>query len=198
VSLHVVSALPPSSTPQTEHLINLPQLPRSDIIWPSPAHPDLYAVQNYNPRNYFDALAIHRIFPPHSQSDSFYLGETEDALAIVDLHSKTGEFAVSVASGMDTRVDIVNRAGKPFTLYATDKCAGFRAFDVKKVGDEYVMACILSSGPKKEPPNIWTGRIRGQQRVCVACPVACTYPLMSHTAHAHHQAVRALAVGGRS
>lgn len=121
-------------------------------------------------------MAVHHIFPvqPDASSrepDSFYLGETENALSMVNLRSKNGEFAVSVASGMDSRVDILDRHGKMFTLYSTDKCAVFREFDVKKVGDEYVMACALSSGPKKEPPNIWTGRIRGSQRVCLATPL---------------------------
>ena len=62
-------------------------------------------------------------------------------------------------------MDIVSRAGKAFTLFATDNFAGFRVFDVKRVGDEYIIACAFSSGPNKEPPNIWTGKVSGSKRV---------------------------------
>jgi hypothetical protein len=129
--------------------------------------------QSYQPHNVVDALAVHRLSPVkaappslyHLGSSCFYLGENEDALSLVDLQSNGGEFAVGVSSGMDTRVDILNGAGKAFTLFGTNRCAGFRVFDVKKVGNEYVMACALSSGPNKAPPNIWIGRVYGSQNV---------------------------------
>lgn len=118
-------------------------------------------------------MAVHRISPVQADLSSpcqlehicFYLGESEDAFSLVDLQSKDGEFAVGVASGMDTRVDILTCSGKVFTLFATDSRSGFQDFDVKKVGDEYVMACALSSAPDKAPPNIWIGRVCGLQRV---------------------------------
>ncbi|KAF8513213.1 Alpha/Beta hydrolase protein [Gautieria morchelliformis] len=188
-TLYVVSILPPSSTPQTKFLINLPRVPSSDVIWPSPSHPDLYMTQSYQPHNIVDALAVHRFSPVkadppsspcHLDSSCFYLGENEDALSLVDLQSKGGEFAVGVSSGMDTRVDILNGAGKVFTLFGTNRCAGFRVFDVKKVGHEYVMACVLSSGPKKAPPNIWIGRVYGSQNLMLTTKLSSHSPWVAN------------------
>lgn len=150
-------------------------MPSGNVIWPSPSHPDIFACLSCDPRNNIDSLAVHQFFPVPSDASTsdpfdsrcFYIGETEDTAGLVDLRSKSGEFAVNVASGMDTRVDIINRSGKLFSLYGADNREAFSGFDVKKVEDEYVMACILSSGLRKEPPNIWTGRVCGSERVCV-------------------------------
>ena len=162
-------------------------------------------IQSYNPRNIVDALAIHCFSPLYPDPSSphqlgrgcFYLGESEDAFSLVNLQSESGEFAVGVASGMDTRVDILNRAGKVFTLFATDACAGFQVFDVKKVGNEYVMACALSSGPNKEPPNIWTGKVSGSQGVRIVTSLLAQNIHLFLVAHAHYKALFALTLGSQ-
>jgi hypothetical protein len=103
--------------------------------------------------------------PVVSENERFYLGDIEDAMSLVDLCSE-GEFAVRVATGMDTRVDILNRDGKICTPFETSKREAIGSFDIKKVETGYVMACIRSSGPNKEAPNVWVGESSGTQRVC--------------------------------
>ncbi|KAF8578829.1 alpha/beta-hydrolase [Ramaria rubella] len=186
-SLCTVSVHPFSIPREAENLYELDHAPAGDAIWPSPAHPEVYIMQSYIPRNIVDALAVHRYFvgpspllrtqdPSYAgevedafslinSCNSFYAGETDDALSFINMQSQDGEFAVAVAFGLETRVDILDRDGKIFTLFETNHHSGFRAFDVKKVGDEYVMACAISSGQNKEPPNIWIGKSNETQQL---------------------------------
>jgi hypothetical protein len=109
--------------------------------------------------------SLDEVIPTVSEDQRFYLGETEDPLLLIDLRSDNGEFAVGVAAGMGTRVDILNRDGKICALFETSKREAVDSFDVKKVKNEYVMAGIRSSGPDKEAPNVWVGKCTGKQSV---------------------------------
>ncbi|KAF8526315.1 hypothetical protein BU17DRAFT_62296 [Hysterangium stoloniferum] len=56
--------------------------------------------------------------------------------------SRDGEFAVGIASGMSTRIDILNREGKLFTLFDTNDRTGFRTFDVGKTSEMHALTFI--------------------------------------------------------
>ncbi|KAF8574917.1 alpha/beta-hydrolase [Ramaria rubella] len=177
-SFFVISILPSPSDTRGKHIVDLVRPPRSDTIWPSTSHPAFYTRQSYDPKAFVDALAVHRHFNDSScpDSDPFYLGQTEDASQLINLQSSDGEFAVAVESGMSTRVDIMNHDGKLFTLFESGKLLSAKSFDIKKVDGGYVMAAIRSSGPNKEAPDVWVGRISRPQSVSLTL----TTQLSSH------------------
>lgn len=138
-----------------------------DIVWPS-SRPEIYFLGSYDPERLVDSTIVNRlsISGSHAQNEIkiFHTGQTEDADALLNIGN--GEIAVKVADGLDTRVDILNPDGKTFVLYEA-KCLELLAeFDVKQVDDQYVFAGIKSSGPRKEPPNIWIGRAKRDEKVC--------------------------------
>ncbi|KAF8587762.1 alpha/beta-hydrolase [Ramaria rubella] len=158
-SFFVISIVTPPSASKAKHVVDLERAPRSDLIWPS-SRPEFYTCQGYIPTEDVDALAVHRhsLDSPDPHTDPFYLGDTDDLLQLMNLHTSNGEFAVVVASGMTTRVDVLNHDGKLFTLFDSDTRHSCRDFDVKRVGDEYIIATIRSSSPNKEAPNVWVGK----------------------------------------
>jgi hypothetical protein len=82
-----------------------------------------------------------------------------------------GMVAVEVCKDVDTNIDVVGFSQDGiktlFTLFRTDNDAiWFGAWDAKRViGDDgtvaYVVAAVLSSAIKHQPPNVWTGVVTG-------------------------------------
>ncbi|KAF8584760.1 alpha/beta-hydrolase [Ramaria rubella] len=177
----VISILPATPAPKAKHISDLACSPVNNMIWPSSPHPEFYAFQQYVPTPNLDAFAVHRhSFDPHdSHTQAFYLGETEDLSQLIDLQSSEGHFAVAVESGMTTRVDILNRSGKLFTLFDSGESYGCGHFDVKKIGDEYIMATIRSSGPNKEAPDVWVGKASGTENLTLTTKLSSHYPWVS-------------------
>ncbi|KAF8584769.1 alpha/beta-hydrolase [Ramaria rubella] len=179
----VMSILPASSNSGAKHISNLACTPMGNsIIWPLLSHREFYATQAYIPTENIDAFAIHRhSFDPHgSDTQAFYSGETDDVFQLIDLQSSNGEFAVVIASGITSRVDILNRTGKLFTLFDSGELSACSFVDVKKVGDEYILAAVRSSGPKKETPDVWVGKIRGTQSTTFTTRLSLHFPWVSN------------------
>ncbi|KAF8513216.1 Alpha/Beta hydrolase protein [Gautieria morchelliformis] len=175
--IYTALILPPHSKPVTKHLIRLEYAPASSVIWPSQYHREFFDLYKYVPKNHNDAMAVYRhsleeISPTVSEDQRFYLGKTEDPFLLIDLRSDSGEFAVGVAAGMDTRVDILNRDGKICALFETSKREAVDSFDVRKVENEYVMAGVCSSGPDKEAPNVWVGKSSGKQSLVLTTKIS--------------------------
>jgi dipeptidyl aminopeptidase/acylaminoacyl peptidase len=78
-------------------------------------------------------------------------GDTDDAAGLVGVDT---EAAVEVASGLETRIDIVGSTS--FTAFKTSEDA-FSSWDIRKVNGNYVFVAVRSSGVTGEPENIWSG-----------------------------------------
>jgi len=162
MSLNVITINGSSSKFKPDYAVDL-NGPVYGVTWPD-ATPgqSIFALQSYIPSKSIDAIAVQRysVDSTLSHRGVFYSGEVDDAEGLQLIPSSGGEIAVQVQSGLETRIDIVSTEGKTFTLFSTTE-GGILGFDVKKVGDDYVLACIFSSGPKKELPSVWTGRKAG-------------------------------------
>ncbi|KIJ42036.1 hypothetical protein M422DRAFT_254727 [Sphaerobolus stellatus SS14] len=160
-SLYTVSVLPGSGAPSLKHILDNDRSAIDTAIWPF--DDCLYAIQPYDPQSAVDAdsVHVHALNSPLGgsyQGKAFYGGETEDVPSLLNIQSSEEEFAVLVNSGLDTRIDIINRKGIAFTLYSCKSQSAFDNWDTKKINGEYIIAFIKSSGPNKEPPNLWIGK----------------------------------------
>ncbi|KAI5121214.1 hypothetical protein M0805_007224 [Coniferiporia weirii] len=99
-------------------------------------------------------------------------GEVDCAAAVKDIKGD-GLIAVDIATGLDTRIDVLDVKGSEpkilFTLYKTsDEAIGFIAlWDVRCRADgAIVLAVIKSSAVKKESPNVWIGIANDRTKAC--------------------------------
>ncbi|KAG6830818.1 hypothetical protein H0H87_006991 [Tephrocybe sp. NHM501043] len=137
------------------------------------------SLQSYEPFNILDArtLFVHQEAAFVSGEVHRLYGVKEDAIRIVNagIHpSAGGAIAVEVCSKTNTHIDIVfleNPTGAPITVFRTQgEAIWFGAWDAKMMVDEgqvsYVVAAVLSSGIRHEPPNVWTCRVSadGQEK----------------------------------
>ncbi|KAJ3823948.1 Alpha/Beta hydrolase protein [Lentinula raphanica] len=162
-----------------------PRSPSGGNIWLRSGH--IVGLQSYEPHNSLDArtLFVHNNQARQSKRMTRLYGESEDAVRIVDMHTKgyaskhegSGIIAVEVCSDVDTHIDAVyfHRADSTKScshLYATlplfrtqGEAIWFGAWDAKFAYDSatdkttIVVAAILSSGIRHEPPNLWSIRI---------------------------------------
>lgn len=85
-------------------------------------------------------------------------GDTEDADGIVDLayHSQV---AVEVASGLQTRIDVIDSEAKSFTAFETKTDAiVYMNWDMKRLEDgQYAFVALRSSGVTGKPEDVWYG-----------------------------------------
>ncbi|KAJ7630017.1 alpha/beta-hydrolase [Mycena polygramma] len=83
-------------------------------------------------------------------------GDTDDAEDLVGVGT---EVVVAVASGLETRIDIIGSDTEvPFTAVETSEDAyAFRNWDIKHVKGKYIFVVARSSGVTGEAENIWSG-----------------------------------------
>ncbi|KAF5379112.1 hypothetical protein D9615_005874 [Tricholomella constricta] len=159
-----------------------PRSPSGQNIWTPSGH--IISLQNYESSNILDARALFanradEPFPSVTSAGRLY-GLTEDAVRIVDAgigsNGAGAAVAVEVSSDVDTHIDIVSideatqEAKTRLTIFTTHQEAiWFGAWDAKTVVDadgniSYVIAAVLSSGIRHEPPNVWTRRVADDGR----------------------------------
>ena len=160
-------------------LRSFPRSPSGQNIWLSSGH--VASLQSYEPYRSLDArtLHVHHLASPHLGSERIY-GVENDAVRILRVHAPRANaihegndlIAVEVSHDTDTQIDIITFSPSSpqhvhkFTLFHTFSDAfWFNSWDAKRVlepGGEitYVFAGVLSSGPRHEPPNVWSGKIR--------------------------------------
>ncbi|KAG6840023.1 hypothetical protein C0991_009533 [Blastosporella zonata] len=166
VLLKCISVDDPTQTPQ--YLGTYPRSPYGQNICTSAGR--VVSLQSYIPENIIDARALFSHTEAAFEPRRFY-GTDEDAIRIVDAgtHPTAGTaVAVEVCSHVDTHIDIVfldEPSRKPITIFRTqDEAIWFNAWDAKMVLDaegqvSYVVAAVLSSSIRHEPPNVWAGRV---------------------------------------
>jgi hypothetical protein len=160
-------------------LRSFPRSPSGQNIWLSSGH--VTTLESYEPHRSLDArtLHIHHLPSLHFGSERIY-GVESDAVRILRVHTPPANtihdgndlIAVEVSHDTDTQIDIITFSPDSpqhvhkFTLFHTFSDAiWFNSWDAKRVlepGGEitYVFAGVLSSGPRHEPPNVWSGKIR--------------------------------------
>ncbi|KAJ3782250.1 Alpha/Beta hydrolase protein [Lentinula aff. detonsa] len=177
-------SITPESLPVT--IGSYPRSPSGSNIWLDSGH--IVELQNYEPRNSLDARAlfVHNISTPRSRLGRTkrlkrLYGDFEDAVRIVDMQTKgytsengeSGMIAVEVCSDVDTHIDAVylhrDESHHLFAVLPLFRTQGeaiwFGAWDAKYAFDSatgkstIVVAAVLSSGIRNEPPNVWSIRI---------------------------------------
>lgn len=160
-------------------LRSFPRSPSGQNIWLSSGH--ITTLQSYEPHRSLDARTLHVDHLPslHLGSKRIY-GVESDAVRILHAHAVHANtihegndlIAVEVSHDTDTQIDIITFSPDnpqyvhKFTLFHTFLDAiWFNSWDAKHVlepGGEitYVFAGVLSSGPRHEPPNVWSGKIQ--------------------------------------
>ncbi|KIM43012.1 hypothetical protein M413DRAFT_435188 [Hebeloma cylindrosporum] len=177
VSLEFISVMDEHARPK--FLRSFPRSPSGQNIWLSSGH--VMSLQSYDPHRLLDArtLHVHHLTSSHLDSERIY-GVENDAVRILRAHNPHANtiheghdfIAAEVSHDTDTQIDIITFSpGSPqhihkFMLFRTFSDAiWFNSWDVKRVLEPdgeitYVFAGVLSSGPRHEPPNVWSGRIR--------------------------------------
>ncbi|KAG6919834.1 hypothetical protein DXG01_000339 [Tephrocybe rancida] len=175
VTLESISIKDPNQA--ARFLGTYPRSPSGRNIWTSSGL--IAALQSYEPSNILDArtLFIHteeaRVGAGGTQR---LYGTEEDAIRLVSLGvnpTPDTSIAVEVSSNVDTHIDVVfldRPAGGSVTIFRThEEAVWFGAWDAKMVIDEeghisYVVAAVLSSSIRHEPPNVWSFRVSADGR----------------------------------
>lgn len=155
-------------------------------------------------------------------------GEVEDAVRIVDMqtrpysgHEANGTIAVEVCSDVDTHIDAVylhrNDDSMPdnspdFAILPLFRTQGdaiwFGAWDAKHAYDSatgkttMVVAAVLSSGIRNEPPNVWSVRIdetkhnQPPRNTPVRCKLSSHLDWLKHAAPVRTEVIHWLTGGG--
>lgn len=146
--------------------------PGSGTIWT--ANGGLFLLQDFSMQKISSSLALWGSTSLHSELSCLAFGEFEDAHSLVDVGGKhetvdeveegliavnlaaRSDVAIEIASGLDTRIDILS-SGKYFTIFETkDEALGPWDMKQNKEGD-YVFVAVRSSGISGEPENVWSG-----------------------------------------
>ncbi|KZT57886.1 alpha/beta-hydrolase [Calocera cornea HHB12733] len=147
-----------------EDVCMLPRLRVPILLWPSAD--EVALLQGFMPDIHLSSLTVYFHYARSDPSDStkeeiwkkFY-GDVEDVIHISDVcNGKT--IAAAIMFGVNTRIDVIDSSGAKNVLWKPNDEAPTGEYDVKinKNGD-YVLAMVVSSGPKFEPPELWAGAI---------------------------------------
>ncbi|EJD41038.1 alpha/beta-hydrolase [Auricularia subglabra TFB-10046 SS5] len=122
----------------------------------------LLELRFYNPDTVTSARAVvnvHGLQQGRGKAAALYAGINDDAERLVDLRHDN-RVAVEISAGLESRIDIITSTGKlVHSVYQTHEDA-LGAWDIKRLGDgSYAFACIRSSSPRREGPNIWYGKL---------------------------------------
>ncbi|KAJ3569185.1 hypothetical protein NP233_g5226 [Leucocoprinus birnbaumii] len=163
---------------EPKSLGSYPRSPSGSNIWLSTNH--ILSLQNYQPQNILDARTLH-VHHTATRSSSRLYGLTNDAVRILPVRTPSTAIqginrdfvAVEVSSDTSSSIDIVTFSPesatyeRKFTLFQTSSDAiWFNSWDAKRLVDPsdpslitYIFAAVLSSGPRHEPPNVYSGSI---------------------------------------
>lgn len=134
--------------------------PAGSIIWKS--NGDVVDMQAFDPPFLSDADAVF-VHSSNSFSKPCRLyGETEDAVSVVDLKSND-LVAVEVATGLDSRIDVLDGEKCVFSLFQTDREV-IQEWDAKRLEDgTFIFAAIRHSAFTQQPLNVWSGKVHGEK-----------------------------------
>ncbi|KAH9924710.1 Alpha/Beta hydrolase protein [Fomitopsis serialis] len=117
---------------------------------------DIVFLQNTTPSCVFSAQSLWLRTVTTSTPTHVRYGEDDNTIMILDLR-KDSQYAVAIARGLDTAVDVFDANHKPRTIYTTqdDHISGL---DVKSVSEgQYRFIVLRSSAVRGEPLEVWSG-----------------------------------------
>ncbi|PCH44280.1 alpha/beta-hydrolase [Wolfiporia cocos MD-104 SS10] len=134
-----------------------PKMPDGFTIWRSRG--DLVFLQKRSPSYLFSARSLWTRSLSDPAGTHLAYGDTEDALDFIDL-GPSGQCAIFVGAGLESRFDIYDADGERFTALETSGDS-YQDWGVRLREDgEYVFAALRSSGVRGEPLEIWVGVTR--------------------------------------
>ncbi|KZO90220.1 alpha/beta-hydrolase [Calocera viscosa TUFC12733] len=158
VAMLRVSVLP-TEADKVEEVCTLPRMHSPMLLWPSPN--EIALVQSFIPEHLPSSATLF-FRPASSQGENQdlwkkYYGDVEDNLGLSDLRDgKT--IAAAIAYGVQTRIDLIDSSGSKKALWKPNDEAPTGVHDVKRnKNGEYVIAMVVSSGPRCEPAELWAG-----------------------------------------
>ncbi|KAH9839909.1 alpha/beta-hydrolase [Rhodofomes roseus] len=131
-----------------------PRNPSSASVWRERG--DIVFLQNTTPGCFFSAQSLWARPSPVAATAHVKYGENDGTLMIVDLR-KDSQYAVAVARGLGTIVDVFDVNHKASTIYATqdDQISGL---DIKAISKgRYCFVILRSSAVRGEPLEVWFG-----------------------------------------
>ncbi|KZT57883.1 alpha/beta-hydrolase [Calocera cornea HHB12733] len=149
---------------QVEEVYTLPLLCSPVLRWPS--MDEVALIQGYLPEEiissstlYFRSTRPDSLRTSKEDTGKRYYGDVEDIFRIVDVHDgKT--IAPAVMFGVNTRIDLIQSSGDKKTLWMPNDEATSNEYDVRVNGNgDYVLAMVVRSGFRFEPPELWAGTI---------------------------------------
>ncbi|KAF7307823.1 Peptidase-S9 domain-containing protein [Mycena kentingensis (nom. inval.)] len=160
ISEHVLSFEEDGSF-ASAHVVTHKQGPKGSSVWPTPDSFFYIGTQDM-----FDAPSLYDCpSRPDAAPTRLAYGETDDAWNIRSLGS---EFAVEVAVGLESVIDVYAGSKKLFTAFETEKegiLSWNSGWDMKKIGDKYILVVARSSGVTGEPENVWTGSTSAEGKI---------------------------------
>lgn len=151
-----------------------PHLPGSATIWRE--NGDFVFLQNTSSR----LLSSRSVWQRKSSSSPVYLayGDEDDVLNIVHLASDS-RYAVKVATGLDSKLDVFDADHKSFTAFETlDE--DISSWDIKYVDGRYIYVAVRSSGVKGDPPDVWSGKTEHGRRGLLTKKLSSHHTWLSH------------------
>jgi dipeptidyl aminopeptidase/acylaminoacyl peptidase len=173
-----VSVLPPG-TPST-HMANFSHIPGSDIVCTTDGL--IYHVDVMSREKFFSARAIWSLDPSDGseiEPHHFYLGESEDAFHVISLGSQ-GQLAVEVATGLESRIDVLDHSGRLFTLFEThnegiynDGMYEEKGWDARLLPNgRYTLVAFRSSAITGEQTELWSGTTETRRAVSLTAKLS--------------------------
>ncbi|KAH9839910.1 alpha/beta-hydrolase [Rhodofomes roseus] len=121
---------------------------------------DIVFLQNRTLNVEFSAQSLWVRGPSAHEQTHIKYGDTDNALRVVDLR-RDSRYAVAVARGLDTTLDVFDIEHKSATVYETHE-DHISDWDMKAVDvDRYAFVVLRSSGVRGEPVEVWSGWAEG-------------------------------------
>ncbi|KAH9941544.1 alpha/beta-hydrolase [Amylocystis lapponica] len=131
------------------------RMPAGPTVWR--ARGDLVYVQTLAADRLFSALGVWARDADAGDAAHVGAGVADDAVEVADLQGAS-EYAVEVAAGLRTRIDVCDAEHAPRTLYeTTDDAIAPGAWDVRCAAGRYVLVAVRSSGAAGLPMEVWAG-----------------------------------------
>ncbi|KZT10026.1 alpha/beta-hydrolase [Laetiporus sulphureus 93-53] len=132
------------------HVYQHVRMPASATVWRERG--DLVFLQNATQSVYISAFSLWTRSLDEPDPKRLAYGEADEALNILKLGGD--HYAVTVAAGLQTRIDVFDSVHSSFTAYETSD--GLSDLDIKRVQESrYAFAVLRSSAVAGEPPEIW-------------------------------------------
>ncbi|KZT57884.1 alpha/beta-hydrolase [Calocera cornea HHB12733] len=150
---------------KVEEVCTLPRLRVPTVLWPSMDEVALF--QGYIPEIYTSSLTVYfrssRPDPSKATKQDIwkkrFYGDVEDVIRILDV-GNGGTIAPAVMVGVNTRIDVIDSSGAKKVLWKPNNDAPSGEYDVKvNKNGNFVLAMVVSSGVRFEPPELWTGSV---------------------------------------